>query len=223
MIANNVGSVIPYSSKDETPKAKNSAMSGLGKDAFMKLLMTQMQYQDPMSPMDNKDFIAQMAQFSSLEQMKNMNESLAGFMRLEASSAKLNALSLIGKDVKVNKQYFEVKNGSTDDKLKYDVKVPGDIIINIYDDSGKTVRTIELGKMDAGEKDFYWDGKNDDGKTVGDGKYYLEIVDKISKSNMVYLTPSIYGKVNSVSFKNGQVAIYVGKDKYSLDDILEVN
>ncbi len=223
MIANNVGSIIPYSSKDKTPKSKDNALNGLGKDAFLKLLMTQMQYQDPMSPMDNKDFIAQMAQFSSLEQMQNMNQSLDKFIKLQTSSAKLNALSLIGKDVKVNKQYFEIQNGTTQDKLKYEVQIPGEVTINVYNDSGKTVRTIKMGKMTAGEKDFYWDGKDDDGKTVGDGKYYLEISDKTDNGNLVYLTPSIYGKVNSVSFKNGQVAIYVGKDKYSLDDILEVN
>lgn len=223
MIANNVGSIIPYSAKDKTPKSKNTALSGLGKDAFLKLLMTQMQYQDPMSPMDNKDFIAQMAQFSSLEQMKNMNTSLNNFIKTETSSAKLNALTLIGKDVKVNKQYFEIKNGATDDKLKYDVQIPGNVTINVYDANGNTVRTIKEGKMNPGEQSFYWDGKDDNGKTVKDGKYYLEIVDKTDDSNMAYLTPSIFGKVSSVSFKNGQVAIYVGKDKYSLDDILEVN
>ena len=223
MIANNVGSIIPYSAKDKTPKSKDTALSGLGKDAFLKLLMTQMQYQDPMSPMDNKDFIAQMAQFSSLEQMKNMNTSLTNFIKTETSSAKLNALTLIGKDVKVNKQYFEIKNGATEDKLKYDVQIPGDVTINVYDANGNSVRTIKEGKMNPGEQSFYWYGKDDNGKTVKDGKYYLEIVDKTNDSNMVYLTPSIFGKVSSVSFKNGKVAIYVGKDKYSLDDILEVN
>jgi flagellar basal-body rod modification protein FlgD len=223
MIANNVGNIIPYSSSDKTPKSSKSALNGLGKDAFMKLLMTQMQYQDPMSPMDNKDFIAQMAQFSSLEQMQNMNQSLTSFIKAQTGSAKLNALTLIGKDVKVNKQYFSIKNGSTEDKLKYEVQAPGDVNINIYDENGKTVRTIKLGETDPGEKDFYWDGKDDNGKTVSDGKYYLEISDKLKNGNIAYLTPSIYGKVSSISFKNNDVSVYVGKDKYSIDDILEVN
>ena len=84
-----------------SPSSANSANNtkgtdALGKDDFLKLLVTQLQYQDPMNPMENKDFIAQTAQFSALEQMQNINQNFNFFMRMQAVS---NASSLIGREV----------------------------------------------------------------------------------------------------------------------------
>lgn len=78
--------------------AKENEVSNdsLGKDAFLQLLVTELRYQDPLSPMDNKEFIAQMAQFSSLEQMQNMNNNMENFLRIESLS---QGAALIGKEV----------------------------------------------------------------------------------------------------------------------------
>lgn len=82
-------------SKTDTSSIDND---GLGKDAFLQLLVTQLRYQDPLSPMDNSEFIAQMAQFSSLEQMQNMNNNLEDFLRMSSLS---QGADLIGKTVEV--------------------------------------------------------------------------------------------------------------------------
>jgi flagellar basal-body rod modification protein FlgD len=70
--------------------------STLGKDDFLKLLVTQLKYQDPLKPMEDREFIAQSAQFSSLEQMTNLNQNMGMFLRMQAIS---NTAALIGKDV----------------------------------------------------------------------------------------------------------------------------
>jgi len=81
--------------------------NGLGKDAFLKLLVTQLKYQDPMNPMEDKEFISQMAQFSSLEQTQNLNTNMENFMLLQQSNLKyqqiLQSGDLVGKEVKVIK------------------------------------------------------------------------------------------------------------------------
>jgi len=84
----------------------------LGKDAFLQLLVTQLKYQDPLSPMDNGEFIAQMAQFSSLEQMQNMNKNMESFLRTETLNQGAN---LIGHTIDViNPETGEIINGNVE-------------------------------------------------------------------------------------------------------------
>ncbi|MDU9692493.1 MULTISPECIES: flagellar hook assembly protein FlgD [Priestia] len=85
-----------YLSNRET-QVKQTGNSSLGKDDFLKLLIAQLQNQDPMNPMEDKDFIAQMAQFSSLEQMTNMSTSLNTFVTQSQASPILKGSELIGK------------------------------------------------------------------------------------------------------------------------------
>ena len=90
-----IQSALQTQSNTET---KSSNETGLGKDQFLKLLTTQLEYQDPMNPMDNKEFISQMAQFSSLEQMHNLNSTMGNFMSYQKLS---QASSLLGKQATV--------------------------------------------------------------------------------------------------------------------------
>ncbi|MEJ6950219.1 flagellar hook assembly protein FlgD [Natronospora cellulosivora (SeqCode)] len=85
-------------SHDSSNNITREVNDTLGKDAFLQLLVTQMRYQDPLSPMDNQEFIAQMAQFSSLEQMQNMNSNMEEFLRVETLS---QGAALVGKNVEI--------------------------------------------------------------------------------------------------------------------------
>ncbi|WP_233254280.1 flagellar hook assembly protein FlgD [Salipaludibacillus keqinensis] len=84
-------------------KDKGVGNQDLDKDAFMKILLTQLQNQDPMNPMEDKEFIAQMAQFSSLEQMTNMNENIQKFIERQTQTDFVSHSDLIGKKVEWNK------------------------------------------------------------------------------------------------------------------------
>lgn len=89
-----------YTSSSTSSSSSSSSSNALGKDAFLSLLVTQLKYQDPMNPLDNNDMIAQLAQFSALEQTENLNTN---FEKLRADSLSSNAVSLLGAEVHAKK------------------------------------------------------------------------------------------------------------------------
>lgn len=99
MYVNNVGTVEQY--RKERMEG-NHDPNALGKDQFLKLLITQLRYQDPINPIDDKEFIAQLAQFSSLEQMQNLNSNLGEMMFAQQKLTALGqATQMIGKEVEL--------------------------------------------------------------------------------------------------------------------------
>ena len=97
-----VSSTTAATAAANTQGVQGSSRQALGKDDFLKLLITQMRYQDPLSPMDNTQFLAQMAQFSSLEQMQNLNESFDQSMLLSQSLNNSSAAGFIGRHVRAS-------------------------------------------------------------------------------------------------------------------------
>jgi len=110
-----------YGSQREPARTANK---DLGKDEFLQLLTQQLKYQDPLSPMDNQAFIAQMAQFSSLEQMKNLNESLNTYLKVTAlNDQRYQAVNLIGKTISGTDANGRNANGKVDG-LRFDSGLP---------------------------------------------------------------------------------------------------
>ncbi|MCI0995126.1 flagellar hook assembly protein FlgD [Pseudomonas corrugata] len=143
----------------------------LGKDAFLQLLVTQLKNQDPLSPQDNGEFVAQLAQFSSLEGITTLNDTVSGLASNYNSSQALQASSLVGRSVIAPGDKAVV---DTSKSLNGTVVVPSavsSVAVKIVDKDGKTVRTIDLGSQKAGNSAFIWDGKNDAGTTVEAGTY----------------------------------------------------
>lgn len=107
-----INNLVSTSKNKNSTKASEIKNSELGKDAFLQLLVTQLKYQDPLSPMDNGEFIAQMAQFSSLEQMQNMNRNMENFLRTETLNQGAN---LIGHTIEViNPETGEIIRGNVE-------------------------------------------------------------------------------------------------------------
>lgn len=176
--------------------------NALGKDAFLKLLVTQMQHQNPLDPQDNGQFIAQLAQFSSLEGIQTLNSSVNAIMSGMGSSQALQASSLVGRSVIVqnDKALFDPK-----ESLNGQVVVPQNITdgkVTIKDKDGNVVKTIQLGEQKKGTADFIWDGTNDKGEKVETGTYTFTATTTVDgKSQEMYTM--LPAKVTSVSFQNG--------------------
>jgi flagellar basal-body rod modification protein FlgD len=148
-----------------TPKSKNT----LAKDDFMKLLMTQLTNQDPLKPMDHEQFSAQLAQFSSLEQLTNIGKGIDGLRTGQGDESKLQALSMIGKTVKApgnEVQMLEGQSVTLHHSFGPDVKPTQ---ADVFDSNGKKVREIAITKNDG--SDIKWDGKTSDGVQLPSGKY----------------------------------------------------
>ena len=145
--------------------------STLGKDSFLQLLVTQMQNQNPLDPQDNSEFVAQLAQFSSLETMQNLSTSVDAIGGMYQSSQALQASSLVGRTVVVDAGSTSV---DTTKGLTGQAVLPNSSTVTevkVYDSKGEVVRTLDLGEQKAGNASFTWDGKDEDGNVLASGNY----------------------------------------------------
>lgn len=159
------------SSLQNPTATKTSSNDALGKDAFLQLLVTQMKNQNPLEPQDNGEFVAQLAQFSSLESMQNLTTTVDGIAGLYQSSQALQASSLVGRSVIVNAGATSV---DTTKGMTGSVVVPSSSTttnVKIYDAQMNLVKTVDMGSQSAGTASFTWDGTNEAGETVASGNY----------------------------------------------------
>jgi flagellar basal-body rod modification protein FlgD len=184
-----------------TTGSLTSAATGgqaLGKDAFLQLLVTQLKNQNPLDPQDNSEFVAQLAQFSSLEGITTLNDTVSGLASSYSSSQALQASSLVGRSVIAQTDKAVV---DTSKSLNGTVVVPSSVSgvsIKINNADGKTIRTLELGSQSAGNSSFIWDGKDDAGVVAPAGTYTFgatTTIDSTSTSLITYLPAT----VNSVT------------------------
>lgn len=172
--------------------------STLGIDDFLKLMTTQLQNQDPTKPLDSTEFVAQLAQFSTVSGIEGMQESLDTLSESLRSSQALSGASLVG--------HWVLAPGDTatlaaeGDALGGGVEVPdgtSGVTLNIKDASGQVVRHMTM-PSSAGLQEFYWDGKSDAGVNVAAGKYTFEAIANVGGQNES-LEMQLYGQVGSVS------------------------
>ena len=186
--------------------ATNSATGGkaLGKDAFLQLLVTQLKNQNPLDPQDNSAFVAQLAQFSSLEGITTLNSTVSSLAGNYSSSQALQASSLVGRNVIVQTNTVQLDDPSKG--MTGSVTVPSSIAggtVSITDSSGTVVRTIDLGSRAAGSASFTWDGKDKDGNLVKTGTYTVKANASIN-GTATDLATYLPATVNSVTIsQNG--------------------
>lgn len=181
--------------------ATNSATGSqtLGKDAFLQLLVTQLKNQNPLDPQDNSAFVAQLAQFSSLEGITTLNDTVSSIAGNYNSSQALQASSLVGRSVIVQTNNIQIDDPTK--PVNGSVNLTSSIAsgtVTIADKDGKTVRTIDLGSRAVGNSSFTWDGKDSSGTAVPVGAYTIKAstpIDGKATDLAVYLPAT----VNSVT------------------------
>ncbi len=199
----------------------------LGKEDFLQLLVTQLRFQDPMSPDDPKEFVTQLAQFSGLEQQINVNQNLESVNKLvtslKDSLGMSRGVNLLGKTVKGLGNSLSLAGGqaaSASYQLPQDAK---EVQISIFDGAGGLVRTLNLGSQAAGLRQFSWDGKNADGKLSPDGSYTCRVTALDSQGKGIEVTNYFTGKVQEVYQDSRGVWLKVDGRELSLDSIVSVN
>jgi flagellar basal-body rod modification protein FlgD len=199
-----------------------SSENVLGKDDFLKLLVTQMQNQDPMSPMENTEFVAQLAQFSALEQMQNLNENFTEQSALIQSLNNNVAASLVGRTVSISGNQFPLaEEGEV--TLGFELAGPAEsVTVNIYDGSGEIVDTIGLDDLEAGLHRIEWDGLDSDGDRAAVGTYYSEVLATDADGGSVTAVPFFSGTVDSIAFENGVAYLNVDGMPVALAALWEV-
>ncbi len=195
----------------------------MGKDDFLLLLTAQLQNQDPLSPLDPTEFTAQLAQFSSLEQLLSINDNLES-LQLYAMAGNNAAYSdLIGKTVTASGGSLDVQGGTPSGPLEFELEDDASaVFIDIYDKAGALVRSIVAGEHAAGNHTMTWDGRNDAGNPVDDGAYYYKIKATDAELNMVRAQTLTTGVVDGVSYQNGAAMLMLGTREIPVGLIIKV-
>ena len=192
-------------STDALGNAITSASGGqtLGEDDFLQLLVTQLQNQDPTNPQDNSAFVAQLAQFSSLQGIQTLNTSVNNIASSFTSSQALQASSMVGRSVIVPTSQAVVDTTKTFTGTATVPSSVSDVTLKISDSTGKVVRTIDMGAQSAGNASFAWDGKDDSGTLLSSGTYTFAATATIS-GTATALTTNLPATVSSVTLgQNG--------------------
>ena len=194
----------------------------MGKDDFLNLLITQLQNQDPLNPTDSTEFTAQLAQFSSLEQLGNVNENLTELKHFQASINNSQAVALIGKAITAAGNSIQLTD---DGAVQCDFSLDSDaavVVANIYDSTGKFVADFESRNLSEGQHALFWDGLDNQGNRMANGNYTFEILAADAKGRDIRSTTFFSGTVERVTFENDTSYLMSGNQKIALADVVEV-
>lgn len=211
---------------NNTSAATGTGKSQLGKDDFMKLMIAQLKYQDPMNPQDGAAYASQLAQFSSLEQLSNMNTSLESSinanLQLTQSVNNTMTAALIGKEVKMNTNTIKY-NKEDSAKIGYNLaSEAATVTVKIYDKSGVLVRTYEPSDKSAGDHTLEWDFKDSTGTKVNAGEYTFKVEAKNLQGSELTMTPWLQGVINGIRFGDAGTRLVIGNSEYALSDVSEI-
>jgi flagellar basal-body rod modification protein FlgD len=213
--------VTSSSSATQGDSASVAAKNVLGKDDFLKLLTAQLANQDPLQPVDNQAFIAQLAQFSSLEQLQNVTSRLDTLLLATASNNQLSTASLVGKSVSY-KTTSVALDGSTAPSLTVKLDAHASVTCLVQDESGRTVRSLVLGARDAGTFDLGFDGRDASGAPLPAGQYTLQLSARDAQGQDVAVEARGQGRVTGITFEGGAAELLVGHDHVKLSDVSEI-
>lgn len=200
---------------------KEGAHNQMGKDEFMKLLTFQLQNQDPMNPMDQSKVTGELAQFSQLEQLTNLNKKFDDGNKNQAIQDKFYAASFVGKKVVTTGSSLELKNSGDPGDVLF--KLDGDaakVMVRILDEKNNIMGEIWKDGMSQGSHQVTWDGVALDGSPAVKGKYKAQVKAWDMMGNDVGTRTEATGVVSSVTFDEGEPVLSVGGQKVYLRDVV---
>lgn len=189
----------------------NASATAEAQDRFLKLLVTQMQNQDPLNPMDNAEVTSQMAQLSTVTGIDKLNSSVNGLLSSFQANQSFQAANVIGRGILADGSAIALNGGKAAFGIDLSASASS-VAVAVKNASGTTVATLDLGSQEAGIHPYTWDGKDDAGNVLADGKYTFEVTAKTGGLD-VTASPLTFGIVNSVT--TGAQGVKVNTDTAS--------
>lgn len=195
----------------------------MGKNEFLDLMIAQLNNQNPLEPQENGEFLSQLAQFSSLEEMQKLSGNVDNVVGEFRSTQALQASAMVGRSVMVPSAAGML---GADGQMKGAVDVTSttaDLKLSVLDSKGELVRQLDLGQQTAGQTAFNWDGKDADGNLMPPGKYQLKAEGVADGANTGFDT-LVGANVDSVSLGGGGVTLNLsGLGSVALNDVRQIN
>jgi len=201
-------SSVTGSSSTDTTTASTAAAAASGtamdKNAFLKLLIAQMQHQDPLNPTEGTEYVTQLAQFSLVEQSQNQSTQLSTISTQMNGLASNEAAALVGKTVTLSNAAGIAWDGLTATGASVNLAASAaKTTVEIQDANGTTVRTIDAGARAAGALPVTWDGKDNNGQAVAKGNYTLKVTATTVDGKSVDVQNTVSGIVTKINFNKG--------------------
>lgn len=208
---------------DPSKKIRAVGSDKLDKDAFMKLMLAQMKNQDPTNPLKSHEMAAQLAQFSSLEQLQNMNTSLDEIKGGQKPQEIYQALNFIGKAVAGDSSKLVRAKGDRDHTFNFtlpeDVKTAD---ITVKNHNGETIRKVTLRDMKRGENLWRWNGEGENGLPSPAGEYRFSIEAKTAHGSKVAVKTDFDGIITGVNYTSDGPVLLVGDQSVKLKDVRKI-
>jgi flagellar basal-body rod modification protein FlgD len=208
--------------EEKTTTTAPAKKDQLGQDAFLKMFIAQMNNQDPLNPMDISQMSSQLAQYSSLEQLLNINTNLESIEGVQNSSNKYQSIDMIGKEVQADSSTLVLDNGRAAKGVFY-LGEAADCTVHILDEQGSSIRDINLGALGEGSNEFEWDGFDNNKKLYKSGQFTYEVTAVNGNKNQVSVNKSIKGTVTGVNLNGEEPILYVNSTPLSMSQIININ
>jgi flagellar basal-body rod modification protein FlgD len=188
--------------------------------SFLQLLTTQLQNQNPLSPLDTNQFTQQLVEFAGVQQQINTNDSLATLVSLQQTAQSSQALQFVGKTAVVNGKTATM----THSKATWELNIPSasNITISIANSSGSTVYTNTFAATAGNNQTFNWNGLGTDGTQNPDGNYTLTATAKDSTNNTVAVSTSVAGVVSSVNLTQSPPLLTIGGQTFTVNQVQSI-
>jgi flagellar basal-body rod modification protein FlgD len=186
---------------------------------FLTLLTTQLKNQNPLDPLDTNQFTQQLVQFAGVEQQMKMNTQLGSLITIEQQAQTTAAMAYLGSTATVDGSTTALKSGKATWTFTSDK--PATATINISDKTGNLAYSGNF-TLNAGQQNFAWDGKSKSGQQWPDGDYKMTITAKDTSGNVVNVSTTVQGTVDSVDLTSTPPTLSIGGQKFTTDRIKSV-
>jgi flagellar basal-body rod modification protein FlgD len=194
----------------------------MDKQAFMKLLVAQLKNQDPLDPMDGRDFITQLSQLTGVEKLSSLSDQISSLQVATAGMANTQTSGLVGKHIEAKGDAF-LLNDIGAGQSAFNIQEPANVKVKIVNEAGTVVKELDMGDITAGSHEITWDGKLESGDRAPAGRYHVQIEAKNASGAKVSADTDVTGIVDSISYENGYPELVIGNRRVALGNVTTIS
>lgn len=219
-----MGNAVAAAAGTEAQTAGEAAKRALaGKEQFLQLLCAQISNQNPLNPMDDKEMVGQLAQFSAIEQAIETNTRLASLERTQNNAGRMGMASLIGKEGAASTARVDVVQGGTPPPLAFSLQGEArEVTVRILNDDGSLMRSIDLRDVGPGDHHVAWDGRGKDQNPLPPGSYHMQIAANAADGQEVAARTEVRGRIDRIEMDGKDPAVYLGAVRVPVTELTEL-
>lgn len=208
---------------DPLKKVRTAGKNELDRDAFFKLMIQQMKSQDPTNPMQSHEMAAQLAQFSSVEQLNNIHTTLNQIKQEQKPALQFQALSMIGKTVSGDSSQVIRVDGDKGHELQFSIPVEArELQVDVKNEQGEVVRQMKLRNLKPGQQSHVWNGLMENGQSARPGTYFFDVSAVSALGKKIPVQTDFSGAVTGVNFSAQGPILLVGEKTIRLSDVRKI-